>query len=122
MHSIEWFDLATEQWHPGPEMNMPQNSGAAFTVLNENHMYAVGGFNGTEVDNTIVMLDLSSKYPCWLPIVNRMSTDRESLGLAQLNNCIYVVSYVGLLLILTLDCTLHSQNMTKFFPQIFINN
>lgn len=103
--SIEWYDLTTNQWHFGPEMNRCRYS-AGLAVLKDNFVCAVGG-GGYFTDicsyydlsyQSVERLDLSSQSPRWELTIG-MSVKRSSLGVGVIDNCLYAVSYIEILIL-----------------------
>jgi len=58
----------------------------------------MGGFYSDETYKSVEMLDFTSKSPCWKSSVD-MLTKRRHLGVGLINNYIYAVSYIEILLI-----------------------
>lgn len=72
--------------------------GGGLAVIKDNFVFYMGGYNSTGTHKSLEMLDLTSKSPCWKSSVG-MLTKRRNLGVGVLNNYIYAVSYIEILLI-----------------------
>jgi len=95
--STEWYDPKISRWQIGPIM-ITFRYGVGLAVVNNNSVFVVGGCSSTLFHCSVDVLDLSSKLPCWEPSVN-MSVKRAFLGVGVINNCVYAVSYVEILLV-----------------------
>jgi len=94
-NSTEWLDTKMNRWNFGPEM-ITSRRGADLAVVNDNLVFAVGGFDEYDESlRSVDVLDLSSESPCWKPSVD-MLVKRDFLGVGVINNQIYAVSNVAL--------------------------
>ncbi|KAL5236033.1 hypothetical protein ACI65C_003443 [Semiaphis heraclei] len=86
--STEWYDPKIGRWNIGPEMITPRDS-IGVGVVNDNFVFAVGGFNISAL-RCVEVLNLSSESPCWKPTVN-MLVKRQLVGVGVIKNYIYAV-------------------------------
>jgi len=95
-----WYDPATNLRHIVLKMSeglQPEY----LALIADKFVFAVGSNYETN-SRSIEMLDLSSQSPCWVPMVD-MLVSRSLLGVGILNNCIYAVSYINILLIVIIN-------------------
>jgi len=86
----EWYDPKTSQWHIGPKMVI-QRYGPGIGVVNNNFVFAVGGFSTSSAFKSVEVLNLSSESPCWKIDVD-MLVKRKLLGVGVINYHVYAVS------------------------------
>ncbi|XP_016659571.1 ring canal kelch homolog isoform X2 [Acyrthosiphon pisum] len=108
--STEWYDPTINQWQPGPKMITP-SLGGGLAVVNDNFAIHLGGENLDPTFQSGRGLDLSSESPRWKPTYN-MLVKRELFGVSVINNCIYVVSYIEILLITLLVISVKMKVLT----------
>lgn len=95
--STEWYEPNINRWQMGPMITSRHSAGLA--IVKNNSVFVVGGgYSSTSYHCSVDVLNLSSKSPCWEPTVN-MSVKRGLLGVGVINNCVYAVSYVEVLLV-----------------------
>jgi hypothetical protein len=76
-------------------------------VVKDQFVFVMGGFeffydgfkNDYRILRSVKMLDVSSSSLCWVSKAD-MLVSRKSFGIGVLDNCIYAVSHVNILLIL----------------------
>jgi len=87
---MEWYDPVTKVRKDAPEMNdcllLP-----GFGVIRDKYVYSVGSMDIMS-SISVKMLDVSSRSPFWVPMVNMLAM-RNGLGVGEMHNCIYAVSY-----------------------------
>jgi len=93
----EWYDPATKLRENAPGLNDCRKL-AGFGVIRDHLVFTVGGVNLSS-SQSVSMLDVSSQSPSWLPMVD-MLVSRKRLGVGVLDNCLYAVSYINILLIM----------------------
>jgi len=92
----EWYDPVTKLRKNAPDMNDCHEM-AGIGVIRDQFVFALGGVNRS-CSQSVRMLDVSSQSPCWIPMVN-MLVSRKLPGVGVLDNCMYAVSYINILLI-----------------------
>lgn len=92
--STEWYDPINQVRKDGPEMNDCRMT-AGIGVIIHQFVFVMGGVNQSS-SKSVSMLDVSSRSPSWVPIVD-MLVSRNGLGVGVLDNCIYAVSYTNIL-------------------------
>lgn len=96
--STEWYDPKINRWKIGPTMITSRHN-VGLAIVKSNSVFVVGGsYSPTSFHCSVDVLDLFSKSPCWEPTVN-ISVKRGYLGVGVINNCVYAVSYVEILLV-----------------------
>jgi len=95
--STEWYDPTINQWQPLPQLITPRFSGG-LAVIKDNFVFYMGGYNSKGTYKSLDILDLSSKCPYWRSSADMLVT-RRHLGVGTINNYIYAVSYIEILLI-----------------------
>jgi len=93
----EWYDPATNIWRSAPEINDCRRK-AGVGVIRDQFVFIMGGVNSSS-SKSVSMLDASSPSPYWIPMVN-MLVSRAYLGVGILDDYIYAVSFIDILLIL----------------------
>lgn len=79
-------------------MNNPLRRSAGLAIIKHNFMFAVGGVHNCTSSDTVEMLNLSSDFFfSWVESVD-MLVPRIRFGVGVLNDCIYAVSYILLIL------------------------
>jgi len=87
--STEWYDPRTNLREKAPGINdCCQYAGLG--VIGNQFVFVVGGVNRLS-SKSVMMLDVSSQSPSWVPMVD-MLVSRNCLGVGVLDNCIYAVS------------------------------
>ncbi|KAL5236034.1 hypothetical protein ACI65C_003444 [Semiaphis heraclei] len=86
--STEWYDPKISRWNIGPGM-ITRRDAIGIGVVNDNFVFAVGGFNISPL-KCVEVLNLSSESPCWKPTVD-MLVKRQLLGVGVINNHVYAV-------------------------------
>lgn len=90
---IEWYEPKMNQWHFGPEIITPHCK-AHMSVVNNNLVFAVGGIvNHKSSLQSVDVLDLSLKSPCWKPTADLL-VKRTCLGVAVIKAKLYALSNV----------------------------
>ncbi|KAL4084260.1 hypothetical protein QTP88_028085 [Uroleucon formosanum] len=88
----EWYDPVTKVREDAPEISeclvLP-----GFGVIRDKFVYSVGILDIFRFIS-VSMLDVSSRSPSWVPMVN-MSAIRDGLGVGVLDNCIYAVGGIN---------------------------
>jgi len=94
--STELYEPITQLRKNGPVMKNCRMA-AGIGVIKNTFVFVMGGVNQFS-SKSVMMLDVSSQSPSWVPIVD-MLVSRNGLGVGVLDDCIYAVSYTNILLI-----------------------
>ncbi|KAL4084235.1 hypothetical protein QTP88_028060 [Uroleucon formosanum] len=86
--STEWYDPTTNLREKAPGIHDCRRL-AGLGVIGNQFVFVVGGVNLSS-SKSVMMLDVSSQSPSWVPMVD-MLVSREQLGVGVLDNCIYAV-------------------------------
>ncbi|XP_060870648.1 kelch-like protein 2 [Metopolophium dirhodum] len=84
----EWYDPATKLREKAPGINDCRKE-AGLGVIRDQFVFVVGGVNNL-CSQSVSMLDVSLRSPSWVPMAN-MVVNRQRLGVAVLDDCIYAV-------------------------------
>jgi len=91
---INLYDTTTNKWEIAPEMTKCRYSGG-LSIIKNHFLFAVGGVVDSRGSQSVEMLDLTSRSPIWVPTVD-MLVSRRFLGVAELDDCIYAVSFTNI--------------------------
>jgi len=95
LDSTEWYDPKIKRWQSGPKMISPRYGGG-LAVVKDNFVLYMGAHT-YQISESVHVLDLFSESPNWKPTTN-MLVKREHLGVGVIDNYIYAVSYIEILL------------------------
>ncbi|KAE9545636.1 hypothetical protein AGLY_001179 [Aphis glycines] len=83
---IYWYDNI---WYPVPTMSKCYSKGCR-TVIKDQFVLAMGGFQFGSNCQFVEMLDVSSQSPCWIPMMGLL-VNRKDFGVGTLDNCVYAI-------------------------------
>lgn len=92
---VHWYDPTTTLWQIAPLMSVI----GPLALIKEHIIVSFGNDFVPNATRSVFMLDLSLQSPCWVNSAD-MLVKRRNIGVGVLNDCIYVVSYTNILLIL----------------------
>lgn len=96
MCDTNWYDPATNFWKIAVGVGECHRPIDLVTVTSQ-FVFSLGSFYLPN-SRSVEMLDLFSYSPCWKPMPD-MLVCRFNLGVCALNNCVYAVSIMRILLI-----------------------
>jgi len=89
----EWYDPTTNLREKAPGIN-DCCWDAGLGVVGNQFVFVVGGINDSS-SKSVMMLDVSSQTPSWVPMVD-MLVSRKRLGVGVVDNCVYAVSFTNI--------------------------
>jgi len=92
----EWYDPVIQLRKNAPEIS-DFHEMAGLGVIKDKFVFALGVVNRS-CSQSVRMLDVSSQSPCWISTVD-MLVCRKLPEVGVLDNCIYAVSFINILLI-----------------------